>query len=89
MQPPSLTRLRDHVAVVVVGYWQTVSLLLVPPATALIILYTVNFGPLAWPITLLSLLHPFTTSTSPATIAEWKPLTTDSLKSECALLGTI
>jgi hypothetical protein len=41
-----------------VGYWKTVSLLLVPPLAAMLLLFMVKFGPIAWPITLALIVAP-------------------------------
>jgi hypothetical protein len=41
-----------------VGYWRTVSLLLVAPFAAMLLLFTVQFGPIAWPITLALIIAP-------------------------------
>ena len=40
------------------GYWKTVSLLLVPLAAAMLLLSIVKFGPIAWVITLALIIAP-------------------------------
>jgi hypothetical protein len=44
--------------VVTVGYWNTIALLLVAPGAAILLIYTVRFGAIAWPITLALIIAP-------------------------------
>jgi hypothetical protein len=46
------------IVVVTVGYWRTISLLLVAPLAAMVLLATVQFGPIAWPVTLALIIAP-------------------------------